>query len=267
MLQLRMTAPVFALLAACAAAPDAARAPAPQAQGEIKVLSAVVMRPVLGGIVADFERSSGYKVAVEFATAGAIRDRIRNGESPDMTILTRPTMDALIKEAKIVPGSDVVVGRGNVGVAVRAGAPRPDVSSVEGFKRSLLATKSIVYADPAQGGASGIHFARVLERLGIAEQMKPRTKLIPGAGAGEVVARGEAEIGISGTMDLLSVAGADYVGPLPAELQNTTDFVYVAAVPVNARRPEAGRQLIRSLLTPAAKGMIRAKGMEPGDSR
>ena len=222
------------------------------------------MRPVLGDIVAGFERETGYKVAMDFATAGVLRDRIRNGEAADVTILTRPTMDTLVREAKIVPGSDVVVGRGNVGVAVRAGAPRPDVSSVEGFRRSLLAAKSIVYADPAQGGASGIHFARVLERLGIAEQMKSRTKLIPGAGSGEVVARGEAEIAISGTMDLLRVPGADFVGPLPDELQNTTDFVYVAAVLANAKQPAAGRELIRSLLTPSAKSMIKAKGMEPG---
>src|SRR5438552_10693413 len=116
MTRLRIAAPAFALLAGCAAAPDVARAPAATAQGEIKVLSAVVMRPVLGDIVAGFERETGYKVAMDFATAGVLRDRIRNGEAADVTILTRPTMDTLVREAKIVPGSDVVVGRGNVGV-------------------------------------------------------------------------------------------------------------------------------------------------------
>jgi len=262
-MKLRIALPAFALLASCAAAPDVAHAPAPPARAEINVLSAVVMRPVLGDIVAGFERETGHKVVVDFATAGVLRDRIRSGEAADVTILPRPTMDTLLKEAKVVSGSDVVVGRGNVGVAVRAGAPRPDVSSVEGFKRSLLAAKSIVYSDPAQGGISGIHFARVLERLGIAGQMKPKTKLIPGAGSGEFVARGEAEIAIGGTMDLLRVPGV-VVGPLPDELQNTTDFVYVAAVLANARQPDAGKALIRSLLTPSAKGMIKAKGMEPG---
>jgi molybdate transport system substrate-binding protein len=149
-------------------------------------------------------------------------------------------------------------------VVVRAGAPKPDVSSVEGFKRSLLAAKSIVYSDPAQGGASGIHFARVLEQLGIAEAMKPKTKLIAGAGNAEVVVKGEAEIGVGGTMDLLSVPGADFVGPLPAELQNTIDFVYFAAVLADTKDANAAKALIKHLLAPAAARMIKAKGMEPG---
>ena len=260
-MNLRFLLPL-ALLASCAAPSETARAPLPLP--DIKVLSAVVMRPVLPDIASDFERTTGHKVAIDFATAGVLRDRIRAGEVADVTILPRPTLDALLKEGKLVAASDVVVGYGNVGVAVRAGAPRPDVSSVEGFKRSLLAAKSVVYADPAQGGASGIHFARVLERLGIAEQMKPKTKLIPGAGSGEVVARGEGEIAISGTMDLVRVPGADYVGPLPAELQNKTDFVYVAAVVANSRHPEEAKALIRSFLTPSARATIKSKGMEPG---
>jgi molybdate transport system substrate-binding protein len=227
-------------------------------------LSAVVMRPVLGEIVVEFERTTGYKVAIDFATAGILRDRIRSGEVADVTILPRPTMDALLKEAKIAPGSEVILARGTVGVAVRAGAPKPDISSVEEFRRSLLAAKSVVYADPAQGGASGIHFARVLDRLGIAEEMKPKTKLIPGAGAAEVVVKGDAEIAVSGTMDLLRVPGAEFVGPLPAELQNTSDFVYLAAVLVGAKQPEAAQALIKHLLAPDSARAIKAKGMEPG---
>ena len=231
---------------------------------EIKVLSAVVLRPVLGDIAAEFERATGHKLTIDFATAGVLRDRIRNGEMADVTILPRPTMETLLKDGKIAPGSEVVVARGTVGVAVRAGAPRPDLSSVEGFKRSLLAARSIVYADPAQGGASGIHFARVLERLGIAEEMKPKTKLIPGAGAAEVVVKGEAEIAVSGTMDLLRVPGAEFVGPLPPELQNTSDFVYLAARLAGGKESEPSQAFIKYLLTPAAARMIKAKGMEPG---
>ena len=152
------------------------------------------------------------------------------------------------------------------GVAVRAGAPKPDISSVEGFRRSLLAAKSIVYADPAQGGASGIHFARVLERLGIAEEMKPKTTLIPGAGAAEVVVNGEADIAVSGTMDLLRVPGAEFVGPLPTELQNTSDFVYFAAILAGAKEPELGKALIKHLQAPPAARLIKAKGMEAGEA-
>ena len=227
---------------------------------EIKVLSAVVMRPVLPEVIVEFERATGHEVTIDFATAGVLRDRIRAGEVADVTILPRPTFEALLKEAKIAPGSEVVVARGTVGVAVRAGAPKPDISSVEGFRRSLLAAKSIVYADPAQGGVSGIHFARVLERLGIAEEMKPKTRLIPGAGAAEVVVRGEAEIAVSGTMDLLRVPGAEFVGPLPMELQNTSDFVYFAALLASAKEPDSAKALIKHLLTPAAARAIKAKG-------
>jgi molybdate transport system substrate-binding protein len=249
--------PAIAFLGACAT-------PSQVPPKEIKVLSAVVMRPVLGDITTEYERATGNKVTIDFATAGVLRDRIRGGEVADVIILPRPTMDTLRKEAKIASGTEVILARGTVGVAVRAGAPKPDVSSAEGFTRSLLAAKSIVYADPAQGGVSGIHFARVLERLGIAEQMRPKTRLIPGAGSGEVVARGEAEIAVSGTMDLLRVPGADFVGPLPAELQNTTDFVYYAAILAGAKQPELGRALIKHLLSPAAGRQIKAKGMEPG---
>jgi len=231
---------------------------------EIKVLSAVVMRPVLGDLASEFERTTGHRVAIDYATAGVLRDRIRGGEMADVTILPRPAMDAILKDGKITPGSEVVMARGTVGVAVRPGAPKPDISSVEGFKRSLLAANSIVYADPAQGGASGIHFARVLERLGITEEMKPKTKLIPGAGGAEVVAKGEADIAVGGTMDLLRVPGAEFVGPLPPELQNTSDFVYLAAVLVGAKQPEAAKALIKHLLAPDSARAIKAKGMEPG---
>ncbi len=151
-----------------------------------------------------------------------------------------------------------------VGISVRAGTPKPDISSVEAVKQSLLAAKSIAYADPAKGGASGVHFARVLEKLGIIQQMRPKTILIPGAGAAEVVAKGEAQIAVSQTQDLIRTAGADYVGPLPPELQNTTDFVFSAGVLVGAKEPDVARALLKFLSGPEAARLIKAKGMEPG---
>ena len=132
------------------------------------------------------------------------------------------------------------------------------------MRRSLLAAKSIVYGDPAKGGASGVHFVRVLEKLGIVEEMKPKTILVPVAGAAEVVARGEAEIAVSQTIDLVRVAGVDYVGPLPPELQNTTDFVFSAGVLTGSKEPDAARALIKFLSGPDAARVIKAKGMEPG---
>ena len=134
-----------------------------------------------------------------------------------MIILSRPVMDELQKQEKVATGPITNVVGTAVSVAARAGAPKPDMSSVDAFKRSLLAAKSIVYADPAKGGASGVYFASVLDRLGIAEQMKPKTILVPGAQAADIVAKGEAELGVAQASEIVPVAGAQLVGPLPGE--------------------------------------------------
>jgi molybdate transport system substrate-binding protein len=231
---------------------------------EIKVLSAVVIRPVLGDLTSEFERTTGHKITIDFATSGVLRSRIQAGELADITILPRPMMDALLKDLKVIPGSEAILARGTVGVAVRAGAAKPDISTVEGLRRSLLASKSIVYGNPAQGSASGIHFARVLEQLGIVEEMKPKTKLASDTGSVDSVVNGEAEIAVAGTMALLRVPGAEFVGPLPAELQNTTDFAYFAAILVGTKNLDAANALIKHLLAPTSARMIKAKGMEPG---
>ena len=234
------------------------------AAAEIKVLSAVAMRPALDDLAPQFERMTGHKLTISYAVAGELRKRIEGGESGDMTILPRPWFEPLLTQGKITAGSQMTLARSTVGVSVRAGAAKPDISSVEAVRRSLRAAKSIVYGDPAKGGASGVHFVRVLEKLGIVEEMKPKTILVPLAGAAEVVARGEAEIAVSQTIDLIRVAGADYVGPLPPELQNTTDFVFSAGVLANAKEPDAAKALIKFLSGPEAAQVIKAKGMEPG---
>ncbi len=234
------------------------------AAADVKVLSAVAMKPVLDDLASEFEVATGNKLTISYAVAGELLKRIEGGEFADMTILPRPWFDPLLTERKIAAGNQIVLARSTVGVSVRTGAPKPDISSVDAVRRSLLAAKSIVYADPAKGGASGVHFARVLEKLGIVEEMKPKTILIPGAGAAEVVARGEAQIAVSQTIDLIRVAGADYVGPLPPELQNTTDFVFSAGVLTGAKEPEAAKALIKFLSRPDAARAIKAKGMEPG---
>ena len=227
---------------------------------EIKVLSAVAMKAAFDDLAREFERTSGHKVTVSYATA-----RIQDGEFGDMTILPRPVFEALVTQAKIDRGSSAVFARSTVGVSVRSGAPKPDISSADAVRRTMLAAKSVVYADPAQGGASGIHFAKVLERLGIVEEMRPKTKLVPVAGAAEVVAKGEAEIAVSQTIDLLRVAGTDYVGPLPPELQNTSDFVFLAGILTGAKQAEAVKVLIQFLQSPGAAGVVKAKGLEPGE--
>jgi molybdate transport system substrate-binding protein len=139
-------------------------------------------------------------------------------------ILSRPVMDELQKQDKFIPGTIADVAGIAVAVTVRAGAPKPDIGSADALKRSLLAARSIVYADPAKGGLSGVYFARVLDRLGIAEQVKPKTILVPGDQSADVVAKGEAEIGVAQTSEILPVAGAQLVGPLPGDLGLVTVF-------------------------------------------
>jgi molybdate transport system substrate-binding protein len=232
--------------------------------GEIKVLSAVAIQPALDDLVRDFERQTGNKVKVSYATAGIIRDRIRDGEAADVAILPRSAFEPLIASRKIAPGSETVVARSLVAIAVPVGAPKPDVGSVEALKRSLLAAKSIVYPDPAKGGATGIHAAKVIERLGITAEMNGKTTLVPGSEYRDVLAKREAEMGIVQPMVVLNHPGVEIVGPLPAELQNTTDFVFTAGIVANATEAAAAEAFIKFLLAPEAGTLIKAKGMEPG---
>jgi len=233
---------------------------------EIKLLSAVAMKPALDDLALEFERRTGHKVTVAYATAGVVSNRIRDGEYIDVAIMPRSAFDPLIKQGKIATGSVVVVARSLVAVAVRTGAPKPDISSVEALKRSLLAAKSIVYPDPTKGGATGIHAARVIERLGITAEMKPKTTLTPAGEYAEIVARGEAEIAIVQPMVVLNVPGVELVGPLPDELQNTTDFVFLAGIGVSAKEAATASAFIKYLLAPDAARVIKAKGMEPGSN-
>jgi molybdate transport system substrate-binding protein len=148
-----------------------------------------------------------------------------------------------------------------VAVAARAGAPKPDISTVEAFKRTILAAKSIVYSDPAKGGVSGVYFAKVLERLGIADEMKAKTILVPGAQAPEVVAKGEAELGVAQGSEIVPVSGAQLVGPLPGELASTT--VFAAAIGAESKSPAAAKGLIDFLRGSHAVQMFKPKGFEP----
>ena len=148
-------------------------------------------------------------------------------------------MDELQKQDKFAPGSIINVAGTPVAVAVRAGAPKPDISSADALKRSLLAAKSIVYADPAKGGASGVYFARVIDQLGIAEQLKSKTILVPGAQSADVVAKGEAEIGVAQASEIVPVSGAQLVGPLPGEFASMTKFT--AAIGAGSKAAGGGK--------------------------
>lgn len=230
---------------------------------EIKVLGAAGMRPVMEELGPKFERATGHKLAIAFAAAGVIVKRIQDGETGDV-VMTPWGIETLAKDGKVTAGSMTVIAHAGLGVAVRKGAPKPDISSPEAFKRMLLAAKSITYLNPAQDGESGFLFTKVLDRLGIANEMKSKTVLpkTTGAVAG-VVVNGEAEIAVLAVQHIqhISVAGLELVGPLPGDLQET--MVFSAAVMTGAKNAEAAKALVDFLRTPEATMVIKAKGMDP----
>jgi len=231
---------------------------------ELKVLSAFGMQSVLEDLGPKFERATGHKLTLAFATGGATVKRVQDGEAADVVITVWPGIDSLVKDGKAPAGSMTVLAHSGIVVIVRKGEPTPDVSSPDALKRALLAAKSISYVNPASGGASGIHFAKVLDRLGIANEMKSKT-VFPNpqtpAAVGVVVANGEAEIGVHIVQEVISVAGIEIVGPLPGDLQNT--IVFAAAIMGGTESAEAAKALVSFLRTPEAAAVIKTKGMEP----
>jgi len=232
---------------------------------EIKVLSAFGMQSVMEDLGPKFERATGHKLAISFATAGAAVKRVQGGEAADVVIAIRQGIDGLVQNGKVAADNVTVLASAGIFVAIRKGAPKPDISSPDALKRTLLAAKSISYVDPASGGASGIHFAKVLDRLGIANEMKSKTIFPDPKTPGEVgvlVANGKAEIGVHIIVELISVPGIDLVGPLPGDLQNT--IVFSAAIMTGAKDAAAAMALVDFLRTPESAKVIKAKGMEPG---
>jgi molybdate transport system substrate-binding protein len=229
---------------------------------EVRVLASVALTSALNELAPMYEKATGNKLSIDYALAAELKKRVLDGENADVIILTRPMMDDLQRQDKLAARSLANVAGTPVSVVSRAGAPKPDISSVDALKRTLLAARSIVYADPAKGGASGVYFAGVLNRLGMTEQLKDKTILVPGAQAAEVVARGDAELGIAQASEIVPVAGAQLAGPLPGELASTT--VFTAGIGATSKSPEAARALIRFLTGPEAAPRLKAKGFEPG---
>ncbi len=231
---------------------------------EMKVLSTTAMKCVFDTLAPEFERASGNRLRVSLGPSAQLEKRLSDGEAADLAIVTATGAQHLAASGKINPGSIVPVAGSAIGVAVPKGAVKPDLSSAETFKRAMLAAKSIACSKPVGGGQSGAHLAKVFAQLGIAEQMQAKaTYGAGGAGglAGLVVLRGEAEIGIQQMAELMAVEGIDVVGPLPAEIQSVTPFV--AAIPTSAVHADGGHALIDFLVTPRAKSVLKAKGLEP----
>lgn len=226
---------------------------------EIEVLSGTGPRSAVRELVAQFERATGHKVAVRFDVNAGVKRRIEAGEPFDAAILNPEVLDDLIRQGKVAAALRAAIGRSGVGVAVRAGAPKPDISSVEAFRRTLLNAKSVAFPEE---GASGVYFVTLLRRLGIADDMKPKLRPMPASDTAEIVARGEADMVVVVMPRISDVPGVDVVGPLPAELQ--THIGFAAGVSANAKEPEGAKALIQFLTAPAAAPTLRAKGIEPG---
>ncbi|MEI9803293.1 MAG: substrate-binding domain-containing protein [Pseudolabrys sp.] len=229
---------------------------------DIHVLTPPNMKAILTDLTPEFERVSGHKLIVSYAPVPEVKEKIAAGDIADVAIALRPQMDELRKQGKLKDVNNV--GRSFIGVAVRAGAPKPDISSRDALKRTLLPAKSITYSDPPKGGIAGVYTAGLIERLGLTEQLKTKTKLVaPGGGPlVEAVVGGDAEIAIDQLVSIANKPGIDVVGTLPKEAN--VDIVLAAGVPSGSAQPEAAAAFIKFLTSPAAAPTIKARGMEPG---
>jgi molybdate transport system substrate-binding protein len=231
-------------------------------QTDIKVMSSGGLKSVVSALTDAFEAASGRKLAPAFAAPGQVKARIESGEPVDVVVLTAALIDDLVRQGRLDGASRVTLARSGLGLAVRAGAPKPDISTAESFRQTLLDAKSIVCSDPKGGAASGLAFQKIIAELGIADAVMAKARLNVGSYNAEFVARGEAELAIQQIGEILPVKGVELVGPLPPAVQVTT--VFVGAVGMNSQQPEVARDLIAFLASPAAAPAIRANGMEPG---
>jgi molybdate transport system substrate-binding protein len=227
---------------------------------EIQVFSANGVKAVMADLVPRFESITSHKLIVTYGEAGELRRRILEGGVFDLAFLPAQTLRDMATLGKVAAGSMVDIASSDVAMAVRAGADKPDTSSADAFKRWLLGAATIVITDPASGGVSGVHFASVLQRLGIADQIEPKLRLTKGVLNAELVARGEAELAVQLAHEIRGVEGVEFV-PLPPEFQRS--IVFAAGIPAAAKERAGAKELIAFLSGPAAAQMIAARGMEP----
>jgi molybdate transport system substrate-binding protein len=226
---------------------------------DIKVISANALKTVLEELTPAFERATDHKLVVIWGGSRPLKAQIEKGEVFDLAILTAAGIDDLIKQGKLVTATRTNLATSGAGVAVRKGAPKPDISTVEAYKRALLNAKSIAYVGQ---GSTGIYLKELLPRLGIADALKDKIKLLPlGSPVALAIANGDAEIGMTQISEILPYTGAELVGPFPAEIQLKTSFAI--AVGTNAKEPEPAKALIKFLTAPAAAPLFKEKGLDP----
>jgi molybdate transport system substrate-binding protein len=240
-----------ALVLACQAAPASAH--------EIKIFASRVTKIALQALGPDYEKASGNKLVVIDDVAVVMKRRIEAGEGFDLAVLVDYQTDDLVKTGHLVGDSRTTIMHSGTGVAVRRGAPKPDISTVEAFKKTMLAARSITYLAE---GASTTHVVRAFEKLGIAAALKPKTTLVPTDTVSERVAEGKEELGIGIIANIVSVPGVELIGPFPAELQ--FNIVFSGAISKNSQHAQDARDILKLLTSPKAAEIIRARGMQPG---
>ena len=234
---------------------------APAHAAELKVLTAGAFKQVVLALVPNYERQTGNHVTVDNGTTGQLKKRIEGGESFDVLVITPAVVDEMIASGKLAAGSKANLASVGIGVVVKQGAPKPDIATVDEFKRALLKAKTVAYIDPASGGSSGIYIDKLLVKLGIADQIRPKAKLKKGGHVADLIVSGEAELGLHQISEIVPVKGVTLVGPLPKEIQNTT--TYAAGLSASAKDKAAAQELIQYLSGPVAAAVLKSKGMEP----
>jgi molybdate transport system substrate-binding protein len=226
---------------------------------ELKVLSTQATEEAYRELVPQFEKDTAHKVTTVFTGTLDANKRLAAGETYDLLIMSGPSIDEHIKAGKVVPGSRVDLAKSGVGVGVKAGAPKPDISTTEALKKTLLAAKSIGYST----GPSGVYVIGLFQRMGIADEVKGKLKQTPtGVFVGGIIASGEAEIGFQQVSELSHFAGVDYVGPLPADVQQFTTFS--SGIVAGTKEADATKALVKFITAPAAAAAFKKRGMEPG---
>jgi len=232
----------------------------PAQADDVKVFSAGAVRAIVTDLAEQFRQETGATVTFSFGTAGQTRQKLLSGEPVDVVILTDAGIDDMIRQGALASGSRADLARTGMGVGVREGAPKPDITTSEAFKTTLLKAKSLVYVDPAQGATSGVHFKSVLERLGIADAVRSKTQLVSGGYPAEKVASGEAELVVHQISEIVPVKGVTLVGPLPPDFQKVT--VYSAGLAARSPSPGAARAFVAFLTRPAFKPKLAAAGLD-----
>jgi molybdate transport system substrate-binding protein len=234
----------------------------PATAAEITLIAPGGIRAALQELIPGFERSTGNKVKATFGSGGGTKDRIVKGEPVDVPV-AQPPLDPVIASGHVIPASETPLASVSIGLAVRTGAPKPDVSTADAVKRLFLSSKAISYPNPASGAAAGVSMNETLKKLGIAEEMKPKIKLAQGGrGAMELLAKGEVDYGLTFISEIITESGVEVVGPLPRDISTPTFLVgFLSAHTIDIAPAKA---LLRYLSSPESHAIYRARGMQPG---